>query len=151
MMAMSKQMLEQEPGDIEMLLPWHAAGTLNARDARRVDEALARDRHLDGEIASVASRRRRVEAPRLLDAVLAVGDPLGQLAARDLDERLGKGALDKVTRAFLSLDADVPEQRHVLDILRTDRYVAALPAWWRSVAAAVDLVKKEAPATLAKR
>ena len=43
MMAMSKKILEQEPSEIEMLLPWHAAGTLNARDARRVDEALARD------------------------------------------------------------------------------------------------------------
>jgi len=35
MMAL-KKMLEQEPGEIEMLMPWHAAGTLNARDARRV-------------------------------------------------------------------------------------------------------------------
>src|ERR1700759_1808291 len=43
MMALSKKVLEQEPGDIELLLPWHAAGTLNARDARRVEEALARD------------------------------------------------------------------------------------------------------------
>src|SRR2546421_359654 len=32
MMAMSKKILEQEPSEIEMLLPWHAAGTLNARD-----------------------------------------------------------------------------------------------------------------------
>jgi anti-sigma factor RsiW len=29
-----------------MLLPWHAAGTLSARDARRVDEALAQDPEL---------------------------------------------------------------------------------------------------------
>lgn len=42
MMAMSKKMLE-EPSEIELLLPWHAAGTLSARDARRVEEALARD------------------------------------------------------------------------------------------------------------
>ncbi len=46
MMALSKPMREQEPGDIELLLPWHAAGTLNARDARRVDDALARDPEL---------------------------------------------------------------------------------------------------------
>src|SRR5439155_20132086 len=43
MMAANKKMLDQEPSEIEMLLPWHAAGTLNARDARRVDEALAND------------------------------------------------------------------------------------------------------------
>jgi hypothetical protein len=46
MMAMSKKKLDQEPSEIEMLLPWHAAGTLSARDARRVDEALARDPEL---------------------------------------------------------------------------------------------------------
>jgi hypothetical protein len=43
MMAASNKMLDQDPSDIELLLPWHAAGTLSARDARRVEEALARD------------------------------------------------------------------------------------------------------------
>jgi hypothetical protein len=52
MMAMSKKLLE-EPGEIEMLLPWHAAGTLNARDARRVDEALARDPELAKQYAVI--------------------------------------------------------------------------------------------------
>ena len=53
MMAMSKKILEQEPSEIEMLLPWHAAGTLNARDARRVDEALARDLELAKQYAVI--------------------------------------------------------------------------------------------------
>ena len=53
MMATSKKILEQEPGEIEMLLPWHAAGTLNARDARRVDEALARDPDLAKQYAVI--------------------------------------------------------------------------------------------------
>ena len=53
MMAMSKKMLEQEPSEIEMLLPWHAAGTLNARDARRVDDALARDSGLAKQYAAI--------------------------------------------------------------------------------------------------
>jgi hypothetical protein len=53
MMAMSKKMLEQEPSEIEMLLPFHAAGTLNARDARRVEEALARDPELARQYAVV--------------------------------------------------------------------------------------------------
>ena len=53
MMAMSKKMLEQEPSEIETLLPWHAAGTLNARDARRVDEALARDPELAKQYAVI--------------------------------------------------------------------------------------------------
>src|SRR5258705_7515482 len=53
MMAMSKKKLDQEPSDIEMLLPWHAAGTLSARDARRVDEALARDAALARQYAVI--------------------------------------------------------------------------------------------------
>ena len=53
MMATSKKMLEQEPSEVEMLLPWHAAGTLNARDARRVDEALARDPELARQYAAI--------------------------------------------------------------------------------------------------
>src|SRR4051794_21666346 len=53
MMALSKKMLEQEPGEIELLLPWHAAGTLNARDARRVEEALARDPELAKQYAVI--------------------------------------------------------------------------------------------------
>ena len=51
MMAMSKKL--DEPSEIEMLLPWHAAGTLNARDARRVEEALARDPELARQYAVI--------------------------------------------------------------------------------------------------
>lgn len=53
MMAMSKKRLDQEPSEIEMLLPWHAAGTLNARDSRRVDDALARDPELVRQYAAI--------------------------------------------------------------------------------------------------
>lgn len=53
MMALSKKMLEREPSEIELLLPWHAAGTLNARDARRVEEALASDPELAKQYAAI--------------------------------------------------------------------------------------------------
>jgi hypothetical protein len=53
MMAVSKKMLDQEPSEIEMLLPFHAAGTLSARDARRVDEALASDPDLARQYAVI--------------------------------------------------------------------------------------------------
>ena len=43
MMAIRNTVQDELPGDIEALLPWHAAGTLSARDTRRVDEALAAD------------------------------------------------------------------------------------------------------------
>jgi hypothetical protein len=53
MMATSNKILEREPSEIEMLLPWHAAGTLNARDSRRVDDALARDPELARQYAAI--------------------------------------------------------------------------------------------------
>src|ERR1700716_3097967 len=53
MMAASKKMLDQEPSEIELLLPFHAAGTLSARDARRVDEALASDPELARQYAVI--------------------------------------------------------------------------------------------------
>ena len=70
MMAMSKKMLEQEPSEIEMLLPWHAAGTLNARDARRVDEALARDPELARRYAAI-----REEYAETIDLNESLGAP----------------------------------------------------------------------------
>ena len=38
---------------LRLLLPWHAAGTLNARDARRVEEALASDPALAKQYAAI--------------------------------------------------------------------------------------------------
>jgi hypothetical protein len=70
MMATSKKMLEQEPSEIEMLLPWHAAGTLDARDARRVDEALARDPVLARQYAVI-----RQEYAETIDLNESLGAP----------------------------------------------------------------------------
>jgi hypothetical protein len=67
MMAASKKMLDQEPSDIELLLPWHAAGTLNARDARRVEEALARDPELARQYAVI--REEYAETIRLNESL----------------------------------------------------------------------------------
>ena len=53
MMATNKKILQQEPGEIEALLPWHAAGTLSARDTRRVEEALLRDPSLAKQYAAI--------------------------------------------------------------------------------------------------
>ena len=53
MTATSKQIPQSEPEELEALLPWHATGTLNARDARRVDEALARDPALARQYAVI--------------------------------------------------------------------------------------------------
>jgi hypothetical protein len=70
MMATSRKMLDQEPSEIEMLLPWHAAGTLNARDARRVDEALASDPALARQYAVI-----REEYAETIDLNESLGAP----------------------------------------------------------------------------
>ncbi len=88
MMAMSKQVLEQEPGDIELLLPWHAAGTLNARDARRVEEALARDADLARQYAVI-----REEYAETIS----------------LNETLGAPSTRAMQKLFAALDAE-PER-----------------------------------------
>ena len=69
MMAM-KKLLAREPGEIEMLLPWHAAGTLNARDARRVEEALVRDPELSRQYTAI-----REEYAETIDFHESLGAP----------------------------------------------------------------------------
>jgi hypothetical protein len=50
---MNTNTAEREPDSVEALLPWHAAGTLNARDMRRVEDALSRDPALARQYAAV--------------------------------------------------------------------------------------------------
>jgi hypothetical protein len=85
MMALSKKMLEEEPGEIELLLPWHAAGTLNARDARRVEEALARDPALARQYAVI-----REEYAETID----------------LNESLGAPSARAMHKLFAAIDAE---------------------------------------------
>src|ERR1700730_10952593 len=85
MMAMSKKMLEQEPSEIEMLLPWHAAGTLNARDARRVEEALARD-------------------PALAKQYSVIREEYAETI--DLNESLGAPSARAMQKLFAAIDAE---------------------------------------------
>ncbi|MEZ5764329.1 MAG: hypothetical protein R3D69_08805 [Xanthobacteraceae bacterium] len=58
---------DMRPEDIEALLPWYAAGTLSVRDARRVDEALARDPNLTRQYAAV--QEEFVETTRLNESL----------------------------------------------------------------------------------
>jgi hypothetical protein len=53
MTAMTLGVGAMEPEDIEGLLPWHATGTLNPRDARRVEDALGRDPQLAKQYALI--------------------------------------------------------------------------------------------------
>src|SRR5262249_26603417 len=53
MTAMTVGVGVMDPEDIEGLLPWHATGTLNSRDARRVDDALKLDPELARQYALI--------------------------------------------------------------------------------------------------
>ncbi len=60
MMAIGKKLPDEGAGEIEALLPWHAAGTLNARDGRLVDEALARNPELARQFAEIREEHAEV-------------------------------------------------------------------------------------------
>ena len=106
-MAMSKKMLDREPSEIEMLLPFHAAGTLNARESRRVDEALARDPELARQYAVI-----REEYAGTIHLNESLGAPSARamhklFAAIDAEPRRKSSALPnfsaRVTAFFASL------------------------------------------------
>ena len=69
---------QRTPDDLEALLPWHAVGRLGGDDARRVDEALARDPELARRYALVAEER---------DETIALNEALGAPSARTHDRR----------------------------------------------------------------
>ncbi len=89
MMAASRKMLGQEPSEIEMLLPFHAAGTLSARDARRVEEALAGDPALARQYAVI-----REEYAETIS----------------LNESLGAPSARAMQKLFAAIDAE-PERK----------------------------------------
>ena len=107
MMAANKKMLDQEPSEIEMLLPFHAAGTLNARDARRVDEALASDPEL--------ARQYAVIQEEYAETI-------------HLNESLGAPSARAMQKLFAAIDGEPARKRSVsLDIsARIARFFAGL-------------------------
>jgi hypothetical protein len=120
MMAVSKNMLEHQPSEIEMLLPFHAAGTLNARDARRVEEALARD-------------------PGLAHQYAIIREEYGETIR--LNESLGAPSGRAMQKLFAAIDAEPPRKRSALFNLsgRITEFFASLSprtlAWSASVGA----------------
>ncbi|MCB0213106.1 MAG: putative selenate ABC transporter substrate-binding protein, partial [Anaerolineae bacterium] len=46
------------------------------------------------------------------------------VARPDLNERYGEGFTDKITQAFIALDPNVPEQKEILDLFGTDKFIA---------------------------
>jgi anti-sigma factor RsiW len=90
----NKKALEQEPGEIEALLPWHAAGTLSARDTRRVDDALARDESLAKQYAAI--REEYAET-------IALNESLGAPSSRAMAKLFAAIDAEPVRKPSLSL------------------------------------------------
>ena len=84
---------ESERYEIEALLPWYAAGTLNRHDADRVEQALAGDRELVRLYELV--RQELVETTR-------ANETLGAPSAR---------AMEKLFAAINAEEARAPRRR----------------------------------------
>ncbi len=84
-MNTNKNEAEKLPEDVELLLPWHAAGTLSRRDAARVEQALANDNEL-------ATRYELVR------------EELGE--AIRLNEKLGAPSSRAMEQLFAKIDAE---------------------------------------------
>ena len=134
-MAMSKKMLEQDPSEIEMLVPWHAAGTLNSRDARRVDEALAGDPELARQYAAI-----REECAETID----------------LNESLGAPSARAMRKLFAAIDAEPAAKPSLSRSIsaRIAGFFASLSprtlAWSSSLGALVLLLQAGVIGTLVK-
>jgi hypothetical protein len=76
-----KKEADKLPEDVELLLPWHAAGTLSRRDAARVEQALANDNELAARYELV--REELGEAIRL-------NETLGAPSARAMQTLFAK-------------------------------------------------------------
>src|ERR1700758_1525265 len=92
MMGLSNKMLQDDPSEVELLLPWYAAGRLNARDARRVEEALIRDPALARQYAVIRE------------------EYAGTIA---LNERLGAPSPRAIQRLFAAIDAEPAQETQV--------------------------------------
>ncbi len=84
-----------EPDDIETLLPWHAAGTLSPRDARRVEDALARDPELAKRYALVREE---------LGEAIRSNESLGAPSSRVMDALFKKIDAEPGRRPRVSLN-----------------------------------------------
>ena len=119
---------EPERFEIETLLPWHAAGTLNRRDADRVEQALASDHELQRRYALV--REEFAETIHL-------NETLGAPSAR---------AMEKLFAAIDAEEARAPRRKSSFDFAgRISEFLSSFTprtlAWAASAAAVAILVQ----------
>src|SRR5476651_2736610 len=87
--------IDKEREDLETLLPWHAAGTLNRRDAERVEKALAGDREL---------LRRFNLAREELNETIHLNETLGAPSARAMEKLFAAIDAEPVRKPKVSFD-----------------------------------------------
>jgi hypothetical protein len=87
--------IDKERDDLETLLPWHAAGTLNRRDAERVEKALANDREL---------LRRFNLAREELNETIHLNETLGAPSARAMEKLFAAIDAEPVRKPKVSFD-----------------------------------------------
>jgi len=121
---------EPERHEIEALLPWHAAGTLNRRDADRVEQALAGDREL--------ARRYDLVREELAETI-------------HLNETLGAPSSRAMEKLFAAIDAEearTPRRRRSFDLGgRISEFLSGFAPRtlaWSATAAAVAILLQAA-------
>ncbi len=82
-------------GELEHLLPWHAAGTLSRKDAQRVEEALAEDPELARRYAIVREE---------LGETIRLNESLGAPSVRAMEKLFSKIEAEPVRKPALSLN-----------------------------------------------
>jgi anti-sigma-K factor RskA len=115
-----------EREEIEALLPWHAAGTLNRRDAHKVEQALANDAELATQFETVRQ-----------DLVETIG----------LNESLGAPSARAMQKLMADIEADASTARRVRSSFNlgewlSDRLSSFSPRTlaWSASAAALAIV-----------
>jgi hypothetical protein len=124
---------EPEHHEIEALLPWHAAGTLNRRDTDRVEQALAVDREL--------ARRYDLVREELAETI-HLNETLGAPSAR---------AMEKLFAAIDAEEARAPRRRRSFDLGgRISEFLGSFSPRtlaWSATAAAVAILLQAAVIT----
>lgn len=124
MTVTSIKVMDDEPDEIEALLPWYAAGTLNVRDAHRVADALEHD-------------------PALKKQYAAIQEEYAETI--HLNESLGAPSTRAMQKLFAAIDAE-PARKPSASLKQPTRFAAFVRSLsprtlaWSATAGALALV-----------